>query len=47
MERRKSYAGVVDWPDIGQHAEALETRTGFMCALRVFIAALASVRRGF
>ena len=44
MERRESYAGVADWPDIGQHAEALETRARFMRAFCVLmIAALASV----
>jgi hypothetical protein len=38
---------VADWPDIGQHAEALETRTRFMRAFCVLIAAFASVRWGF
>jgi hypothetical protein len=47
MERRESYASVADWPDIGKHAEALQTRTGFMRAFCVLVAALAFVRRGF
>jgi hypothetical protein len=47
MERRKSYASVADWPDIGQHAEALETCARFMRAFCVLIAAFASVRWGF
>ena len=46
-KRRNTYAGLADWPDIGEHAKALETRTGFMRAFRICIAALASVRRGF
>ncbi len=47
MERREGYACVVDRPEIGEHAEAFETGTGFMCAFRVLIAALASLSRRF
>ena len=46
MERRYNYA-VVDRPDISKHAEALQTRTGFMRAFCVLVAALASMRWGF
>jgi len=47
VERRYNYARVVDRPDIGKHAEALQTGTGFMRAFCVLAAALAFVRCGF
>jgi hypothetical protein len=47
VERRYNYARVVDRADIGKHAEALQTRTGFMRAFCVLVAALAFVRCGF
>jgi hypothetical protein len=47
MERRYNYARMVDMPDIGKHAEALQTRTGFMRAFCVLAAALAFMRGGF
>lgn len=45
-KRCRKDAGMADRPDIGEHAEAFETRAGFMRAFGVLIAALASVRRG-
>ena len=47
VKRRYNYAWVVDRPDIGKHVEALQTRTGFMRAFCVLVAALAFVRCGF
>jgi hypothetical protein len=47
MERGKSCPSMVDWTNVGEHAEALQTRAGFMRAFCVFVAALASMRRGF
>jgi hypothetical protein len=47
MERRYNYARMVDRPDIGKHAEALQTRTGVMRAFCVLAAALAFMRGGF